>query len=114
MNAEQYIRTKKRLSCALNGQDRLMEAVKDIEAALVKHNLDGMPEAAFDVMCFTLETIHLKRLDTTKFVAPAVETSVPNLTGLADLGDTEVIRTRVREVPTEILSGSASQQGGQR
>ena len=63
MTAEHYIQEKERLSQTLNGQDRLMEAVKSITAVLEKHNIDLMPGVAFDVMSFTLETIHLGKFD---------------------------------------------------
>lgn len=63
MTAEHYIQEKERLSQALNGQDRLMEAVKDITATLEKHNINLMPGTAFDVVVFTLETIHLGKID---------------------------------------------------
>lgn len=59
MTAEHYLQEKERLSKAMNGQDRLMEAVKDITEALAKYRLDLMPGMAFDVFGFTLETIHL-------------------------------------------------------
>ncbi len=64
MNAAKYLRDKERLSQALNGQDALDSVVTDITSALQKYNLDMMPETAFDVMCFTLETIHLGKYDT--------------------------------------------------
>jgi hypothetical protein len=67
MKAEQYLKRKESLSLALNGQDRLMDAAKDIEETLTKYNLDSMPETAFDVMCFTLETIHLRKINLSKF-----------------------------------------------
>lgn len=38
MTTENYLQEKERLSQALNGQDRLMEAVKDITETLKKHN----------------------------------------------------------------------------
>ena len=63
MKAEQYLKRKESLSLALNGQDRLMDAAKDIEETLTKYNLDSMPETAFDVMCFTLDTIHLRKIN---------------------------------------------------
>lgn len=68
MTAEHYLQEKDRLSQALNGQDRLMEAVKDITETLEKHNLDGMTETAFDVMCFSLETAHLGKLNLSQFL----------------------------------------------
>jgi len=64
VDAAKYLRDKGRLSQALNGQENLDGAVTDITNALQKHNLDMMPETAFDVMCFTLETIHLGKYDT--------------------------------------------------
>ena len=67
MKAEQYLKRKESLSLALNGQDRLMDAAKDIEETLTKYNLDSMPKTAFDVMCFTLETIHLRKINLSKF-----------------------------------------------
>lgn len=63
MTAEHYLKEKERLSQALNGQDRLMEAVKDITETLRKHGIDLTPGVAFDVMSFTLETIHLNKFD---------------------------------------------------
>ena len=68
MTAEHYIQEKDRLSQAMNGQDRLLEAVSDITKALSKYNLDIMPETAFDVMRFTLETIHLEKFNPEKFL----------------------------------------------
>lgn len=63
MTAEHYLSEKKRLSQALNGQDRLMEAVNDITEVLEKHNIRLMPGVAFDVVVFTLETIHLGKIN---------------------------------------------------
>ena len=63
MTAEHYLQEKERLSKALNGQDRLMEAVKDITEVLKKHNIALMPGVALDVMSFTMETIHLGKFD---------------------------------------------------
>lgn len=63
MTAERYIQEKERLSQAMNGQDRLMEAVKDITEILEKHNIRLAPGTAFDVMAFTLETIHLGKME---------------------------------------------------
>lgn len=63
MTAEHYLKEKERLSQALNGQDRLMEAVKDITETLRKHGIDLTTGVAFDVMSFTLETIHLGKFD---------------------------------------------------
>lgn len=68
MTAEHYIQEKKRLSQSMNGQDRLLEAVSDITKTLSKYNLDIMPETAFDVMRFTLETIHLEKFNPEKFL----------------------------------------------
>lgn len=68
MTAEHYLHEKERLSRALNGQDNLDGAVSAITDALKKYNLDLMPETAFDVMCFTLETIHLNSFNFSKFV----------------------------------------------
>ena len=68
MTAEHYIQEKDRLSQAMNGQDRLMEAVGDITKTLGRYNLDGMPETAFDVMRFILETIHLGKLNLEEFL----------------------------------------------
>lgn len=63
MDAEHHIQEKERLSLAMNGRDRLMEAVADITEALKKHNLDKMPGVALDVAAFTLETLHLSQLN---------------------------------------------------
>nr|DAV93398.1 MAG TPA: hypothetical protein [Caudoviricetes sp.] len=57
MNAEKYLEEKARLSQALNGQENLDSAVTAITDVLKKYNLNLMPGTAFDVMCFTLETI---------------------------------------------------------
>ena len=57
MNAEKYLEEKARLSQALNGQENLDSAV----TAITDVNL--MPGTAFDVMCFTLETMHLGNYD---------------------------------------------------
>lgn len=48
MDAEHYIHEKERLSQAMGGRDRLMEAVADITEALEKHRLDRMPGVALD------------------------------------------------------------------
>ncbi len=61
MTAERYVQEKERLSLAINGQDRLMEAVVDIAETLAKYNLDKMPGMALDVTVLTLETLHLGR-----------------------------------------------------
>ena len=63
MNAELYLMEKERLSQALNGQDNLDGAVTAITEALKKYNLNLMPGTAFDVMRFTLETIHLSNYE---------------------------------------------------
>lgn len=63
MTAEHYLREKERLSQALNGQDRLEEAMEDITEASSKFSLDKMPGVALDVTVFTLETLHLGRLN---------------------------------------------------
>lgn len=63
MTAEHYLQEKERLSQSMNGQDRLMEAVNDITETLKKHNINLMPGTAFDVMAFTLETIHLGKIN---------------------------------------------------
>lgn len=63
MTAENYLQEKERLSRALNGQDRLTEAVKDITETLKKHNIDLMPGVALDVAAFTLETIQMNRIN---------------------------------------------------
>ena len=63
VEAEKYLQEKERLSQALNGQENLDGAVTAITDALKKYNLDLMPGTAFDVMCFTLETIHLDKYD---------------------------------------------------
>lgn len=62
MTAEHYLHEKERLSQAMNGQDWLMEAAKDIAETLGKYNLDKMPGTALDVTVFTLETLHLNQL----------------------------------------------------
>ena len=61
--AEKYLMEKERLSRALNGQEILDGAVTAITDALKKYNLNLMPGTAFDVMRFTLETIHLQNYD---------------------------------------------------
>lgn len=63
MTAEHYLHEKERLSQAMNGQDRLMDAMKDITETLGKHNLDKTPGVALDVTVLTLETLHLGRLN---------------------------------------------------
>lgn len=61
--AEKYLMEKERLSRALNGQENLDGAVTAITDALKKYNLNLMPGTAFDVMRFTLKTIHLQNYD---------------------------------------------------
>lgn len=63
MDAEKHLMEKERLSQALNGQENLDGAVTAITDALKKYNLNLMPGTAFDVMRFTLETIHLQNYD---------------------------------------------------
>ena len=63
MDATKYLKEKERLSQALNGQENLDGSVTAITDALNKYNLNMMPGTAFDVMCFTLETIHLGKYD---------------------------------------------------
>ena len=63
VTAEKYLMEKERLSQALNGQENLDGAVTAITDALKKYNLNLMPGTAFDVMRFTLETIHLQNYD---------------------------------------------------
>ena len=63
MDAGKYLQERERLSQALNGQENLDGAVTAITDALKKYNLNLMPGTAFDVMCFTLETIHLGKYD---------------------------------------------------
>ena len=59
MDAEKYLAEKQRLSQAMNGQENLDSVVTAITDALKRYNLNLMPGTAFDVMMFTLETIHL-------------------------------------------------------
>lgn len=68
MNAETHLRTKQRLSQVLNGEEHLKELVNDITEVLCKYNLDVQPETAFDAMVFTLESLHLNRLQISKFL----------------------------------------------
>lgn len=68
MTAEKYLLEKERLSQAMGSQEKLKSVVTDITETLKTHNLDGMPETAFDLMVFTLETIHLGKLDVTRFL----------------------------------------------
>ncbi len=66
MNAEKYVKNEKRLNQALNGN--LKNITNDIEEVLKKYSIDLMPELAFDVFCFTLETLHLDKFNSQKFV----------------------------------------------
>ena len=68
MNAEKYLRTEKILSQTLNGDEKLASVVTDFTEVLKKHNIAFMPETAFDLFCFTLETIHLEKLNISEFV----------------------------------------------
>lgn len=63
MTAEHYLKEKELLSRAMNGQDRLMEAVKDITEVFAKHNIHLMPGVALDVAVFALETIQLDQIN---------------------------------------------------
>lgn len=63
MNAEEYVKEKERLSLAMNGGDRLTNAMNDIAETLGKYNLDKMPGTALDMTVLTLETLHLNRLN---------------------------------------------------
>lgn len=68
MDAEKYLKTKQRLSQALNGEEKLEELVTGIINTLSRYNLDVQPETAFDVMVFTLESLHLKNLQVSQFL----------------------------------------------
>ncbi len=68
MEAEKYLATKERLSLAVNGENELKTIVTDITKVLSAHNLDLQPETAFDVMVFTLETLHLERFKVSEYV----------------------------------------------
>lgn len=63
MTAEHYMHEKERLSQAMNGQDRLVGVMKDITGTLEKYNLHVTPSLAFDVVKFTLETLHLEKFN---------------------------------------------------
>lgn len=63
MKAEEYIKEKERLSQALNGEEKLNAAITDIALALERNGIDLMPGIAFDVMKFTLETLHLEKFN---------------------------------------------------
>ena len=51
------------ISSANCRQENLDSAVTAITDVLKKYNLNLMPGTAFDVMCFTLETMHLGNYD---------------------------------------------------
>ena len=63
MTAEHHLKEKERLSRALNGQDRLTDAVKDITETFTKHNISLMPGVALDVTVFALETIQMGQIN---------------------------------------------------
>lgn len=98
MTAEKYLREKERLSQALGSPEKLKGVTTAIVDTLTKYNLDGMPETAFDVMCFTLETIHLEKFDVKKLVQSEIDR-----TALADT---------LKEILLEQAEAASKSKGG--
>lgn len=71
MNAEKHLKEKERLNQALNGN--LAQAVGDVTAALRKNNIECSPGIAFDVCVFTIEEIHLEKLNFSKCAQSLLE-----------------------------------------
>ena len=65
MDAERHLKEKERLNQALNGN--LARAVEDVTAALRKNNIDYSPGIAFDVCVYTIEELHLEKLNLSKY-----------------------------------------------
>lgn len=65
MDAERHLKEKERLNQALNGN--LAQAVEDVTAALRKNNIDYSPGIAFDVCVYTIEELHLEKLNLSKY-----------------------------------------------
>lgn len=71
MDAERHLKEKERLNQALNGN--LAQAVEDVTAALRKNNIDYSPGIAFDVCVYTIEELHLEKLNLSKYAQPLME-----------------------------------------
>lgn len=71
MLAERHLKEKERLNQALNGN--LAQAVEDVTAALRKNNIDYSPGIAFDVCVYTIEELHLEKLNLSKYAQSLLE-----------------------------------------
>ncbi len=71
MDAERHLKEKERLNQALNGN--LAQAVEDVTAALRKNNIDYSPGIAFDVCVYTIEELHLEKLNLSKYAQSLME-----------------------------------------
>lgn len=71
MDAERHLKEKERLNQALNGN--LAQAVEDVTAALRKNNIDYSPGIAFDVCVYTIEELHLEKLNLSKYAQSLLE-----------------------------------------
>lgn len=71
MDAERHLKEKERLNQALNGN--LARAVDDVTAALRKNNIDYSPGIAFDVCVYTIEELHLEKLNLSKYAQSLME-----------------------------------------
>lgn len=61
MDAEKHIKKKERLDQALNGElSAFVEAIKEL---LKTYNLDLTPGIALDAFTYTLEELHLEKLN---------------------------------------------------
>lgn len=64
MDAEKYIRNRKRLNQATH--QNLDEITQKLGNVLKAYNIDVMPETAFDVCCYVIESLYLERLNLPK------------------------------------------------
>ena len=71
MDAERHLKEKERLNQALHGN--LAPAVEDVTAALRKNNIDYSPGIAFDVCVYTIEELHLEKLNLSKYAQSLME-----------------------------------------
>ena len=66
MHAEKHVQEKERLNQALNG--KLTQAVDDIKDALRRNNIEHSAGIAVDVCIYTIEELHMERLNLSRFV----------------------------------------------
>ena len=66
LDAEKHVREKERLNQALNG--KLAQVVDDIKDALIRNNIEHSAGIAVDVCIYTIEELHLERLNLSRSV----------------------------------------------